>query len=58
MSDSFLFDRFNLPMAAGVYFEYADVISGIPPIGSSERITEDGAIRLIEGPVDIIRVTE
>ena len=55
--DNFLLDRFNLPMAAGVYFEYDDAIGGVfPPPGSLRRITEDGTLRDIEN--GDIRITE
>lgn len=52
--NDFLLDRFNLPMAAGVYFEHIDTFSA--PVGSDVRITEDGEDRLTED--DVLRVTE
>lgn len=53
--DSWILDRFHLPLAAGVYFEHSE-LGIVPPIDSSVRITEDSQVRLTEDGA--IRITE
>lgn len=47
--DSWILDRFHLPMAAGVYSEYSDLLVSPPPIGSDLRITDADQIRITDG---------